>query len=123
MPVSQSDLKLSVQRALLQEVPDNLYAVTAGFDERGGIIIRGYYFSEPTEQDRIDLSCVGAEVIADWLDELPVAPEESIHEECVDASNLVVLEGAGFWALIKSRKPNDAIRFTPPAATDFPASA
>ena len=114
----------SIQRALLDEMPENLYAVTAGFTPAGGILIRGYYYSDPTDEDKESLSCVGAEVIADFHNVLDAPDRERIGEQHVNASNLIVLEMIDFWALIKSRRPNPHIRFTPvPTAPEFPTTA
>ena len=91
-------LECSVQRALLDEVPDNLFAVTAGFRDSEWIVIRGYYYAEPTTDERESLSLAATEVIADFA-------EGKIEEEYVVASGLSQMEMLDFWALRKSRNP------------------
>jgi hypothetical protein len=118
------ELMLSVQGALLGAVTDNLFAVTAGWTVRGGIVIRGYYYGEPTDEDRDVLQVAGTEIAADFWHELGNIEETGgIEEQFVDASDLTVLEDVGFWALIKARMPNENARFTPLGAPGSPTSA
>jgi hypothetical protein len=70
------NLMLSVQCALVGEVTANMAALTCAL-RPNLIILRGYYFTAPTEDDRERLSVVGTEVIADFP-----APYD-IVEECV----------------------------------------
>lgn len=61
----RTTLKLSIQRALLDEVTPRLCSVTCGLD--GGLIeIRAYFSGRVTEEDVERIQIVGAEVIADF---------------------------------------------------------
>ena len=70
------DLMLSVQQALVGEVTANMAAVTCAL-RPNLIVLRGYYFNAPTDDDKERLSSVGAEVIADF------PPPYDIVEECM----------------------------------------
>jgi hypothetical protein len=61
----QVRLLLSIQRALLGEVTPNIRAVTAAIDE-STITLRWIIDGEITDDFRIDLSAVGAEIVADF---------------------------------------------------------
>ena len=65
---------ISIQRALLGAITDNLVAVTCGF-EGTQIRIKAYFTSEPSEQEIEEIQCVGTEVIADFP--APYTIEES----------------------------------------------
>jgi hypothetical protein len=58
-------LKLSLQRALLGAVSENIYAITADVKEKQ-IRIHAFYYREPSESELNDLSMVTTEVIADF---------------------------------------------------------
>lgn len=60
-------LKLSLQRALLGEVTNKLFAVTAG---RAGscITIAAYYDGPPSDDDKEQMEAVATEVVADFPD-------------------------------------------------------
>ncbi|HCA58547.1 MAG TPA: hypothetical protein DEP46_11240 [Blastocatellia bacterium] len=64
-------LKLSLHRALLGEVTENLIAVTARIDGLK-ILIRAYYDYQATESEAERISLVATEVIADFLDHFPL---------------------------------------------------
>src|SRR5262249_15827690 len=67
---------LSVQRALLGEVPPALRGVTVGWDA-SSINIVCYFDGEISEEDQASMSCVETEVIADSF------PEYDVRLECV----------------------------------------
>ena len=58
-------LLLSIQRALLGEVTPNIRAVTAQI-ESNAIVLRWIIDGEISDDLRLDLSAVGAEVVADF---------------------------------------------------------
>ena len=60
-------LKLSIRRALLDEVTDRLQSVTCGLRERH-IEITAYFSDAVTKMDIERIQIVGAEVIADFPD-------------------------------------------------------
>jgi len=91
-----TDLKLSVQRALIGEVTANMAAVTCAL-RQDLIVLRCYYFGTPTEDDKQRLSAVGAEVIADFP-----APYD-ILQECVPCQPSRQLpERLEFWAFMRA---------------------
>ncbi|QDP01562.1 hypothetical protein [Thalassotalea sp. PS06] len=71
---------LSIQRALLGAITENVRAITCGWDE-STIHLKCIYYGEPSEEELDDLSCVETEVISDF-------PE---HE--VEAKPLVLENG------------------------------
>jgi hypothetical protein len=88
------ELKLSIQRALVGEVADNLFAVTAGI--KGNWIKIIAYFKGPVSEEDIErIQCVSTEVIADFpdgymIEEAALSLDER-EPECLD-----------FWALKKA---------------------
>ena len=68
-------LLLANQRALIGEVTPNIRAVTAGIDE-STITLRWIIDGEISDDLRMDLSAVGAEVVADF-------DTHQIDEECI----------------------------------------
>jgi hypothetical protein len=89
-------LKLSVQVALLGEVPGRLVRVTCGLKDRH-IQIRAYFSGRVTEEDIERIQCVGAEVIADFpegytIDETAVSVDDG-EPEMLD-----------FWAFIRAKQ-------------------
>jgi len=91
-------LKLSIQMALLDEVTDNLYAVTCGIERQSWIRIVAYFDGPANEEEVETISCVGTEVIASFPDGF------RIEETCLDATQTepVCLD---FWAFRRKRKP------------------
>jgi|SRR5436189_6140550 len=83
-------LKLSIQRALVDEVTSRLVSVTGGLRERQ-IMIRAYVSGAVTEEDTERISSIGGEVIADFSEEY------MIEELClsVDEHKEEMLD---FWA-------------------------
>ena len=61
-----NQLMISIQRALLGEVGDNLFAVTVGYRADTGIDIDSYFIGPVSEQDWLGMSSVSAEVCADF---------------------------------------------------------
>lgn len=59
------ELKLSLQRALLGEVTNKLFAVTAGLTD-SCITVAAYYDGEPNDDDREQMEVVATEVVADF---------------------------------------------------------
>lgn len=94
-------LKLSIQMALLDEVTDNLYAVTCGIERQNWIRIVAYFDGPANEEEIETIRCVGTEVIASFPDEY------RIEETCLDATQTepVCLD---FWAFRRKRKPGHA---------------
>jgi hypothetical protein len=60
-------LQVSIQRALLGEVTDALYAVTLGKQD-GILSIHAYYDGQPSEEDEERMQVVATEVLADFRD-------------------------------------------------------
>jgi hypothetical protein len=84
-------LKLSIQRALLDEVTSRLVSVTCGLKERRQIMIREYVSEVVTKEDVESIQSIGAEVVADFSEEY------TIQEFClsVDEHEEEMLD---FWA-------------------------
>ncbi len=73
----QSQLLLSVQRALLDEIDSNLRAVKINWDETKEIIYLYFYFDGQITNENINsASCVAGEVAGDFL------PEVEVVENC-----------------------------------------
>lgn len=83
-------LKLSIQKALLAEVTENLFAVTVGAKERTVNII-AYFKKEPDESDIEHIQFVGTEVAAD----LP--SDYMVEEKCLSLERHKQ-EMLDFWA-------------------------
>ena len=103
-------LKLSLQGALFLELTDNMFAISAGFTGHNEIKIRAYCYAAPDDDDRDSLGTAASYVFMDFYES---GMEADVHQECVDASAMVVLEDLGFWAIVKQRKPTEDTRFTP----------
>lgn len=89
-------LRFSVQRALLGEVNENLIGVTAGVKD-SMIFIRFYFDKDATESELEKISCVGAEVIADF-------PEPfGIDEQVMFVNNQDEMEMLDFWAFMRAK--------------------
>jgi hypothetical protein len=89
-----TNLRLSVQRALLGQVTGNLYAVTCGINTRTILLVA--YFSGPVCDEDIErIRCVGTEIIADFPEGYSI--QESCHSLQEEA--LRVLD---FWALLRA---------------------
>ncbi len=69
-------LKLSIQRALPDEVTNRLVSVTCGLRERQ-IVIRAYVSGVVTEEDIERIQSIGSEVVADFSEEY------TIQESCL----------------------------------------
>lgn len=91
-------LKNSIQRALLDEVTDDLYAVTCGIDAEKRIHIIAYFDGPVSEEGWDAINSVGGEVIADFPDEY------RIEETCLDA-NQIEPRCLDFWAFRRKRQP------------------
>jgi hypothetical protein len=88
-------LKLSIQRALVGEVTDRLFGVTAGTNGRC-VKIRAYFSGKITSADVEQVSFVGAEVIADF-------PEHYKIEESTLSADDGELEMLDFWAFLRKK--------------------
>lgn len=83
-------LKLSIQRALLGEITENLFAVTASID--GNLIKIVFYFRGEISEDNIERSaCVSAEVMGDF-------PEDYDLDESWLSLAQNKLQVLDFWA-------------------------
>ena len=100
---TQSLLRLSIQRALLGEVTNQLFAVTASIESKlariagkdGKLIkIIAYYEGVVSAEDLETIQCVGAEVIADF-------PEGFFVDEVCLSLNENELQMLDFWAFMK----------------------
>ena len=90
-------LKLSIQRALLDEVTNRLVSVTCGLSQTN-IKIKAYVTGDVTEEDIERIQSVGAEVIADF-------PEGYIIEEfclSIDKHDQEMLDFLAFRRASKS---------------------
>ena len=87
-------LQLALQTALLENIPPNLYAVTAGL--RGNdVIIVGYYSNHPTESD-VEYLQVTSRELASYV------PWDAIVDEyvyCIQEHKPEVLD---FWGFIRA---------------------
>jgi hypothetical protein len=88
---------LSVQRALLGEVPPALRGVTVGWDA-SSINIVCYFDGEISEEDQASMSCVETEVIADSF------PEYDVRLECVRRDAPAKMEDLREWVFLR-REP------------------
>ncbi|MGB7068195.1 MAG: hypothetical protein WBD22_01760 [Pyrinomonadaceae bacterium] len=86
-------LRLSLQRAMLGEVTQNLIAVTAGITD-SRISLWAYFNEQATESETDRISCIGGEIIADFPDGYEIAEQVFINEE-----QLVKLE---FWGFVRA---------------------
>jgi hypothetical protein len=82
---------LSVQRALLGEVPPALRGVTVGWHDTT-VQLRCYFDGPVSEEDRESMSCVASEVIADFS-----APW-TIDEEVIRKDAPEPMESLDAWA-------------------------
>ncbi|HEX8550856.1 MAG TPA: hypothetical protein VF681_04810 [Abditibacteriaceae bacterium] len=94
-----SRLKLSLQKALLGAITDNLYAVTAGFEGQW-IRIDAYFTGDITAEDRDSISVAATEVIADF------ATDFMIDERCYSLLEHNSLKTLDFWAFLRQREEN-----------------
>jgi hypothetical protein len=86
-------LMLSLQGALVGQVGENLFAVTAGYE--GKLIRIIAYFEGEVGDDEIEtISAVGGEVIADF------SSDYSIEESCLSL-NEHKLKMLDFWAFMR----------------------
>jgi nicotinate-nucleotide pyrophosphorylase len=90
-------LKLSIQRALLDEVTNRLVSVTCGLREQR-ITIRAYVSGVVTEEDIERIQSIGAEVIADFSEGY------TIQESCLPAGEHEE-EMLDFWAFRRAAQP------------------
>jgi len=91
------ELKVSLQRALIGEVTENLFAVTARLENKL-INIVAYFQGPVTEEDAQRIECVGTEVIADF-------PEGYMIRETSVSLDDVKLECLDFWAFKRASDP------------------
>lgn len=68
--LERSRVMLSVQRALLGEVSDALFAVGVEFRSGERILIDAYFIGPPSAADIMNLDSVGGEVASDFPDVL-----------------------------------------------------
>lgn len=88
-------LRVSLQRALLGEVTQNLIAITAGITG-SKILIRAYFDEQAAEAETDRISCVGSEVIADFPDFYEI-------EEQVIFVNQEKMAELDFWAFLRAK--------------------
>ena len=94
--IAPTDLRFSIQRALIGEVTANMAAVTCALRQHL-VVVRCYYFGTPTDEDRERLSAIGGEVIADF--DVPY----KIHEECLPwHPSRQLPECLDFWAFMRA---------------------
>ena len=98
------DLLLSVQRALVGEVTANLYCVTAGWRGPNAIVMHMYFYSEPTDQERLDMESVASEVVADF------SRVSDIRVECSKAAGTPDTDD--IWVFLRKEMPSDVLRRT-----------
>ncbi len=94
--ITLGQLKISLQRALLGNVPASMKAVTAGIVDAGTIHIRVYFDGRSRESERELTGIIGAEVVADFPDIVDIREETVITD--APANRLDCLE---FWAYVR----------------------
>ena len=87
-------LKCSIQSALVDQVHQNLVAITCGISGRH-ITIAGYFRGEVSEDDLELVRTLGTEVLADF-------PEEYQITEIARSAEEGPLERLDFWAFKRS---------------------
>src|SRR5215813_7353975 len=98
-----TDLKLSLQSALIGEVTSNMAAVTCAL-RQNLIVLRCYYFGMPSEADKQRLLAISSEVIADFP-----APYD-IVEECVSYhSSRQLPDCLDFWAFMRAEVEEETL--------------
>jgi hypothetical protein len=90
----RASLLLSVQRALLGEVPPALRGVTVGWHD-DVIQLRSYFDGPISEVDRESMSCVATEVIADY------AEPWTIEEEVIRWDAPEPMDCLAAWAYLR----------------------
>lgn len=88
-------LRISLQRALLGEVTQNLVGITAGITG-SKILIRAYFSEGATVSETDRISCIGAEVIADF-------PEFYEIDEQVMFPTQEKMAELDFWAFLRAK--------------------
>ncbi len=91
-------LRLSIQTALLDEVTEQLVAVTCGIEADKWIHIMAYFDGPATEEDVETISSIGSEVIASF------PSGYRIEETCLDARKMVP-KCLDFWAFRRKKQP------------------
>lgn len=91
-------LKLSIQRALIDAVTDELYAVTCGIDESNCIHIVSYFDGPFSDEGWDAMSTAAGEVIADFPENFRL---EEMHIDATQAQPVCL----DFWAFRRKRKP------------------
>ena len=90
----KQEIRLQLQRFLLGEVSSNLRRVSFKIEDKT-VITRWEFYSEPDEDDKETMSCVGTEIISQYLD-------INVREEVIvrDAPDV---EEAGWIAVFQRR--------------------
>jgi hypothetical protein len=88
------ELKISVQRALIGEVTENLFAITAGLEDNW-ITVIAFYKGAVAEEDVERIQEISSEVIADF-------PEGYMIKESALSLDEHKLQCLDFWALMKA---------------------
>ncbi len=103
-----TDLRFSIQRALVGQVTANMAAVTCALRQHR-VTVRCYCFGTPTEEDRERLSAIAGEVSADFpadheiVEEyLPYNPSPQFPE-CLD-----------FWAFMRAEVGQNTLATSQP---------
>lgn len=105
-----TELRLSLQRALVGAVPPSLRAVTCGW--AGTEVQIRYIFDGPINPDEHeDMLCVGTEVIADFPSPWTI-DEQAVR---VDHPESLAPHLLRAWAYMRKEAPPQASRETPPA--------
>jgi hypothetical protein len=90
-------LKVSIQSALVGEIPDNLFAVTCGVGCKR-IVIAAYFDSPVSVEESHLLRRIACEVAADFPDSY------SVEERCYSLQQ-TELRMLDFWAFLRASSP------------------
>ena len=101
-------LKLSVQRALVGEVTDRLFAVTCGIDGKC-VHIRAYFTGKMTPVDIERVSFLSGEIISDF-------PEQYKIEESALSADDREPEILDFWAFLEESIQSTVLVSTSPVS-------
>lgn len=91
-------LKCSIQRALIERVPERLVAVTCGLENRA-ITVMGYFVGPVMDSDVELISDIAGEVLADF-------PEDYTLDEIARSVADGPLRVLDFWAFMKANPPS-----------------
>lgn len=86
----KAEIRLSAQRALLNEVPPTLRAVVLSVEEQS-VEVRCYFDGPISEEDRESISCVETEMLADR------EPHEEVIARCIRLDTPASIDDSGVW--------------------------